>query len=118
MLGGAQSARWKYQSTGVARNSLTAVAASSGSATGNMKPVRSSAAIAFGPTGSRVVIGVSAQPPYFRARERLTVTARAAACGQAQRSEHGGERVARDARDREQPRDPLGVRDRRARTWC
>ena len=34
-----RSARWKYHSTGVVRNSLTARAASAGSGTGSMKPL-------------------------------------------------------------------------------
>ena len=74
-------ARWKYQSTGVVRNSAIATAASSGSGTGNMKPVWVSTSTVRGPTGSREVIGVSARPPYRRTRERFTVIARAATCG-------------------------------------
>ena len=88
---------------------MTAIAASSGSGTGSMKPEWVRTAIAFGPTGSRVVIGVSALPVYLRARERLTVSARAAMWG----SRSGPSMVANVSpgtpATANSPRDSLGV---------
>ena len=76
-----RSARWKYQSKGVVRNSVIAVAVISGSRTGSMKPLWLSRSTARRPIGSRRAMGVRAHPACLAARAALIVRVRATTCG-------------------------------------